>query len=177
MSKICGTNLQFTYTVYSHFRTGQAGLGFSQGTRNIFCKCFPGETSCNGRTGTGCSPVCCNPCHHLRFRRFPGLSRVTNRCAGSTCRCSVPCAVCVSSGLLSDMGLASSPQSGTDATELCSGPEAETTVASLLQHSHRDSCSLAVPSGTDSQSPCRRTGQAGSSVREGTGHPWPLPGQ
>lgn len=43
LRKICGTKLQFTYTVYSHSRTGQAGLGFNEGTRNIFVNAFLGK--------------------------------------------------------------------------------------------------------------------------------------
>lgn len=83
----------------------------------------------------------------------------------------------MSSGLLSDVGLASSLQSDADATNLCLGSEAEMMVAALLQHSRLDPCSLALPQSVDSQSPFRRTGQAGSSVWEGTVHPWLLPGQ
>lgn len=149
--------------IYSIFTLqNRAGwVGFQLGNQKYFCKCFLGETSRNGSTDPGRSPVCCNPCHHLRFRRFPGLSHATSRCAGHTCRCSVPCAVCMSSG-------ASSLQSDAGATELCLGLEAETTVASLLQRSHLGPSS---PQSPEAQTPRVPAEELAAQYRKARGIP------
>ena len=57
----------------------------------------------SGSTDPGRFLVCCSLCYHLRFQRFPRLSHATSRRAGCMCRCSVPCAVRMSSGLPSDV--------------------------------------------------------------------------